>query len=84
MKYPLARANVVLKDNIKATAELNDNQTYKVKVEAIDSSNYFVEETNSFVAGTDIFEIELLSEYGSLVAGEKNDIYVFTSNSNRL
>ena len=24
--------------------------------------------------------MELLSEYGSLVAGEKNDIYVFTSN----
>ena len=51
-----------------------------MKVEATDSSNYFIESTNSFVAGTDIFEVELLSEYGTLVAGEKNDVYVFTSN----
>lgn len=60
---------------------IEDANSYSVKVEATDSSNYFVEETNTFVAGTDIFDVELLSEYGSLVAGKKNDIYVFTSNS---
>ena len=60
---------------------IEDASSYSVKVEATDSSNYFVEETNTFVAGTDIFDVELLSEYGSLVAGKKNDIYVFTSNS---
>lgn len=47
----------------------------------MDSSNYFVEETNSFVASTDVFEVELLSEYGHLVAGKKNDLYVFTKNA---
>ena len=66
--------------NASVEYEIKDAKTYSIKVESTDSSNYFVEETNSFVAGTDIFEVELLSEYGSLVAGEKNDIYVFTSN----
>lgn len=66
--------------NASADYKIEDAKTYSVKVEATDSSNYFVEETNSFVAGTDIFEVKLLSEYGSLVEGEKNDIYVFTSN----
>lgn len=53
-------------------------KTYSIKVEAVDTSNYFVETTSSFVAGTDLFEIELLPEYNSLIAGEKNEIYVFT------
>ena len=66
--------------NASVKYKIEDAKSYSVKVEATDSSNYFVEGTNTFVAGTDIFEVELLSEYGSLVAGEKNDIYVFTSN----
>lgn len=61
--------------------EIKQAKTYTVKVEAIDSSNYFVEETNNFTAGTDLFEIELLPEYETLVAGQKNDIYVFTKNA---
>lgn len=51
---------------------------YNVKVEAVDSSNYYVETASNFVAGTDLFEIELLSEYGGLINGQSNDIYVFT------
>lgn len=66
--------------NASVKYKIEDAKSYSVKVEATDSSNYFMEETNTFVASTDIFEVELLSEYGSLVAGEKNDIYVFTSN----
>lgn len=59
--------------------EIKDAKTYNVKVEAVDSSNYFVETTSSFTAGTDIFEVQLLSEYGTLAAGKKNDVYVFTN-----
>jgi len=58
------------------------NITFNAKYffgEAVDSSNYFVEATSSFAAGTDIFEVQLLSEYGTLVAGKKNDVYVFTN-----
>ena len=67
--------------NASINYEIKEAKEYLVKAEATDTSNYFVEETNSFVAGTDIFAIEVLSEYGTLVAGEKNDVYVFTSNS---
>lgn len=66
--------------NASLKYEVKDAKKYSVKVEAVDSSNYFVEETNNFVAGTDIFEVKLLPEYGSLVEGKKNNVYVFTSN----
>lgn len=56
-------------------------KTYNLKVEAVDSSNYFVEHTSSFSAGTDLFEVEVLPEYGSLISGKKNNIYVFTKNA---
>ena len=58
--------------------EIKTAKAYNIKVEAVDKSNYFAEATSSFSAGTDIFEIELLPEFGSLVAGEKNNIYVIT------
>lgn len=66
-----------------ATIDYNikEAKTYNIKVEAVDSSNYYVEATNSFSAGTDLFEIQLLPEYGTLSAGRKNDVYVFTSNA---
>ena len=60
---------------------IKEAKTYNIKVEAVDSSNYYVEATNSFSAGTDLFEIQLLPEYGNLSAGRKNDVYVFTSNA---
>lgn len=61
--------------------EIKDAKTYNVKVEAVDSSNYYVETASSFSAGTDLFEIQLLPEYGKLSAGRKNDVYVFTTNA---
>ena len=64
--------------NASIEYEIKDVKTYNLKVEATDSSNYYVETTSSFTAGTDIFEIEVLPEYGKLVSGKKNDVYVFT------
>ena len=61
--------------------EIKEAKTYNIKVEAVDSSNYFVEATSSFTAGTDIFEVQLLPEFGTLASGKKNDIYVFTNKS---
>ena len=61
--------------------EIKEAKTYNVKIEAVDSSNYYVEATSSFSAGTDLFEIQLLPEYGKLSAGRKNDVYVFTTNA---
>ena len=59
--------------------EIKEAKKYNIKVEAVDSSNYFVEEKSDFTAGTDIFEVQLLSEYGSLIAEKKNNVYVFTN-----
>ena len=59
--------------------KIEEAKTYTIKVEAVDTSNYFVEETSSFTAGTDLFEISLFPEYGNLIANEKNEIYVLTS-----
>ena len=66
------------KGNATLEYEIKEAKTYNVKIEAVDSSNYYVEASSSFVAGTDIFEVELLPEYGSLINGKRNDVYVFT------
>lgn len=65
----------------KINYQIKDAKKYDIKVEAVDSSNYFVEATSSFIAGTDIFEVELLPEYGVLAEGKDNNIYIFTSNT---
>ena len=72
-----------LKTDLQGKAEMDykitDARTYNIKVEAVDDSNYFVEKASSFIAKTDIFEIQLLPEYGTLASGKKNDVYVFTN-----
>lgn len=75
--------DVVAGEDGKASVEykIPEAKEYTVKVEATDSSNYFAEETGSFAAGTDLFEIELLPEYGKLVSGKQNNVYVFTKDA---
>lgn len=58
--------------------KINDERTYNIKVEAVDSSNYFVEKTCSFITKKDVLSVELLPEYGVLIPERKNKIYVFT------
>ena len=58
--------------------EIKDAKKYNVRVEAVDSSNYYVEASNSFTAGTDLYEIKLLPEFETLISGISNDVYVFT------
>ncbi len=55
--------------------------TYQIHVEAVDASNYYAEADKRFSVGTDLFEIELLPEFGTLAMGTRNDIYVFTKNA---
>ena len=49
----------------------------EAKFEIVDSSNYLIEASKTIVASKNNFEIELLPEYGSLMNGINNDIYVF-------
>ena len=62
----------------KIEQAISHAQVYNVNVEAVDSSNYYVEKSSTFTAGTDVFEIELLPEYGNLIYGKQNEVYVFT------
>ena len=57
---------------------------YTVKVEAVDSSNYFVEKTSEFTVSSGAFEIQFIPEFGSLLKGQKNKIYVFTKSADGL
>ena len=59
--------------------EIEGKKNHSVRIEATDTSNYFVEETADLIVSTDIFKIELLPEYGDLLTGMNNDVYVFTS-----
>lgn len=75
-KYTTTKTD--LEGNATIEYEIKNAKTYNLKIEATDSSNYYVEQKSSFTAGTDIFEIEILPEYKYLVSGKKNNIYVFT------
>lgn len=79
MNDKLITESVAGKDG-KASFEykLDEASVYNLKIEAEDSSNYFVEANTSINVGTDIFEIELYPEYGNLIANKKNNVYVFT------
>ena len=44
----------------------------------IDTSNYLIEASKTLSCGTDLYEIEILPEYGNIASGIDNDIYVIT------
>ena len=64
--------------NYTTTYEVKEEGSLNLKFEIIDTSNYAVEVNKTVSAATDIFEIELLPEYGTLAQGLQNDIYVIT------
>ncbi len=61
--------------------EVKEAGTHVVKLSVVDSSNYFIETSKSYVGATDIFEIEILPEYGNIVQGIDNDIYLITKSA---
>jgi len=65
-------------ENGIATFEYNVNKKgiYDVKVEAIDSSNYYVDASSSFVASDDKYIVNLYPEFGKVIKNEKNNFYV--------
>jgi len=51
---------------------------HSIDVEVVDNSNHMVIASRDIHVANDVFEIELLPEFGELVRGIPNDIYVFT------
>ncbi len=47
-----------------------------------DSSNYMIESSKTISIGEDAFELEFLPEFGSIVKGINNDIYIITTDLN--
>lgn len=88
---PVAQANIKGKINDEEVVGITNNEgnfvtTYNVKetgklklnFEVTDTSNYAVETSKTVVCGTNIFEIEILPEYGNIVSGIDNTIYIIT------
>lgn len=64
--------------NFNTTYEIKEEGALNLEFEIIDTSNYAVEASKQVYCGTDVFEIELLPEYGQIAEGLQNDIYVIT------
>lgn len=61
---------------------VSQEKEYSIRVEAVDSSNYYIEKSSKFYAVTDKFKIQLYTEYNNkLIPGKTNNIYVLTSNN---
>lgn len=57
---------------------VNNVGKFNAQATVVDTSNYMVEDTKSISVGTDIFEIEVLPEYGQIINSIDNEIYIFT------
>ena len=60
---------------------ITKDKEYTIRVEAVDSSNYYIEKTNTFMAVADKFKVQLYSEYNNKLIPGNNNIYVLTSNN---
>ena len=57
---------------------VNNVGKFNTQATVVDTSNYMVEEKKVIYVGTDIFEIEVLPEYGQIINSIDNEIYIFT------
>ena len=58
--------------------DVRKNGQNNIKVSVTDNSNYLIENSKTIYGCTDKFEIEVLPEFGSLIKGIDNDIYIIT------
>ena len=92
---PVVNANVVGKINNEDVMGITNEEgkfvtTYKFEEAGklnldftiTDTSNYVIEANKTISCGTDIFEIEVLPEYGSIINGVDNEIYIITKDAN--
>ena len=53
-------------------------KVYSIKAEVVDNSNYYIESSTTIFAGESKYQIEAYPEFGKLIKGTKNNMYVFT------
>lgn len=64
--------------NFVTSYKIEDAKKISMEFSVTDTSNYMIETTKTVTAGTDLFEIELISEYGFIADGLDNELYVIT------
>ena len=64
--------------NFTTTYKIEEAKKISMEFNITDSSNYMIETSKSVTAGTALFEIDLLPEYGFIAGGVDNEIYVMT------
>lgn len=68
--------------NFSTTYNVTEEGNIDIKLSVSDSSNYLIESEKTLYASEDLFKIEVLPEYGNLVKGVDNEVYVFTRTIN--
>ena len=64
--------------NFVTSYKIEEAKKISMEFSVIDTSNYMIETAKTVTAGTDLFEIELISEYGFIADGLDNELYVIT------
>ena len=67
--------------NFKYAYNATEAKPIELDFNVTDSSNYMIEQKKSISCSKDVFEIEILPEFGDLSNMVSNDIYVFTKTS---
>lgn len=64
--------------NFVTSYKIEEAKKIGMEFNVTDTSNYMIETAKTVTAGTDLFEIELISEYGFIADGLDNELYVIT------
>ena len=66
--------------NYVTTYKIKKAEKINLEFNITDTSNYMVESRKNIFAGTDIFKVEVLPEYGFIAKYVDNEIYIITKN----
>lgn len=66
----------------ETTYNVTQNGKVDINVNVTDSSKYLIESKKTFFVSSDLFEIEVLPEYGDIIENIDNEVYIFTKTVN--
>ncbi len=64
--------------NFVTSYKIEEAKKISMEFNMTDTSNYMIETAKTVTSGTDLFEIEFISEYGFIADGLDNELYVIT------
>lgn len=66
--------------NFVTSYEVKQSGKIDIDFSVTDTSNYMVETSGEILCADNLFEVEVVAEYGDIASGINNDIYVITKN----